>query len=42
MDLEMPRINGIQTTKKILELSRQFGINVTIIGCSAHEGSQER
>ncbi|CAD8201005.1 unnamed protein product [Paramecium pentaurelia] len=42
MDLEMPTINGIQTTKKILELSQQYGIDVRIIGCSAYESSEQK
>ncbi|CAD8100407.1 unnamed protein product [Paramecium primaurelia] len=42
MDLEMPNINGIQTTKKLLELSQKFGINVTIIGCSAYESNEQK
>ncbi|CAD8208142.1 unnamed protein product [Paramecium octaurelia] len=42
MDLEMPSINGIQTTKKLLELSQKFGINITIIGCSAYESNEQK
>ncbi|CAD8109341.1 unnamed protein product [Paramecium sonneborni] len=42
MDLEMPSINGIQTTQKLLELSQKFGINVTIIGCSAYESNEQK
>ncbi|CAD8198610.1 unnamed protein product [Paramecium pentaurelia] len=42
MDLEMPNINGIQTTKKLLELSQNFGINITIIGCSAYESNEQK
>ncbi|CAK79121.1 unnamed protein product (macronuclear) [Paramecium tetraurelia] len=42
MDLEMPTINGIQTTKKILELSQKYGIDVKIIGCSAYESLEQK
>lgn len=37
MDLEMPSIDGLHTTKKILEISKKFGVSVTIIGCSAYD-----
>lgn len=37
MDIEMPLKNGIEAAKEILELTRERGLNVNIIGLSAFD-----
>lgn len=37
----MPRMNGFQATKHILEIAKSMGIEVSIIGCSAHYGAEQ-
>lgn len=41
MDIQMPGMNGYETTKKIRELERVLGTYTPIIACTAYSMSEE-